>query len=89
MFVTLINAQTITFKGCTSLFDDQEYVFTKTGTDGTCRNIFTTTPLDGAQECGGIGTCEFKLQWSTVESRWEFLADDGNVKYLLGKFNSK
>lgn len=91
MFVTLINAQTITFKGCIPLFDDQEYVFTQTGTDGTGRNIFITTPIDGAQECGGLGTCEFKLQWSTLESRWEFLADDGNGAFTttnLIYFNS-
>jgi hypothetical protein len=81
MFVTLINAQTITFKGCIPLFEDQEYVFTQTGTDGTGRNIYITTPADGAQNCGGLGVCEFKIQWSVANNRWEFLADDNDGSF--------
>lgn len=77
MLFSLINAQTITFNGCLSLFDNQNYIFNQTGTDGTGRNMYTTTPVDG-QACGGLGTCEFKLQWSMVNSRWEFLADEGS-----------
>jgi hypothetical protein len=78
LFVTLINAQTITFKGCLPLFDDQNFVFTQTGTDGTGRNIYITTPADGLQDCGGLGFCEFKIQWSVANNRWEFLADDND-----------
>ncbi len=77
MMFSLINAQTITFKGCLALFDNQNYVFNQTGTDGTGRNMYTTTPVDG-QACGGLGTCEFKLQWNNTSSRWEFLADEGS-----------
>ena len=78
MYFPLLQAQTITFKGCLALFDDQDYVFAQSGTDATGRNIFVTTPVDPGQVCGGLGTCEFKLQWSVVNSRWEFLADEGN-----------
>lgn len=81
MFVTLINAQTISFKGCISMFEDQEFVFTKTGADETGRNIYITTPVDGAQSCGGLGFCEFKIQWDNVNSRWEFLADDNDGSF--------
>lgn len=77
MMFSLINAQTITFNGCHPLFDNQNYIFNQTGTDGTGRNIYTTTPVDD-QVCGGLGTCEFKLQWNSTNSRWEFLADEGN-----------
>jgi hypothetical protein len=78
MIVSLLNAQNIMFKGCIALFEDRTYNFNKTGTDATGRNIYTTTPVDGVETCGGLGTCEFKLQWSTTNSRWEFLADEGN-----------
>jgi hypothetical protein len=74
---SLVNAQTITFNGCHTLFDNQNYIFNQTGTDGTGRNMYTTTPVDG-QACGGLGTCEFKIQWNNTSSRWEFLADEGN-----------
>lgn len=74
---SLVNAQTITFKGCYALFDNQTYIFNQTGTDATGRNIYMTTPIDG-QPCGGLGTCEFKIQWNNTSSRWEFLADEGS-----------
>lgn len=74
----LVKAQTITFKGCTNLFDNQEFVFNKTGTDATGRNIFVTTPIIPPQDCSGLGTCEFKIQWSSAGNRWEFLADEGD-----------
>jgi len=74
---SLVNAQTITFNGCHPLFDNQNYIFSQTGTDGTGRKMYTTTPVDG-QVCGGLGTCEFKIQWSVTNSRWEFIADEGN-----------
>jgi len=77
MMLSLANAQTITFNGCHALFDNQNYIFNQTGTDGTGRNIYTTTPVDG-QPCGGLGTCEFKIQWNNANARWEFLADEGN-----------
>jgi hypothetical protein len=42
---SMMNAQTITFKGCIPLFDDQNFVFSKTGTDTSGRNIYMTTPV--------------------------------------------
>jgi hypothetical protein len=78
MMVSLLNAQNIMFKGCISLFEDRTYNFNKTEVDATGRNIFITTPVDDLEACGGLGTCEFKLQWNTTNSRWEFLADEGN-----------
>ena len=74
---SLVNAQTITFKGCLALFDDQNFTFNQTGIDGTARSMFATTPIDSNQPCGGVGNCEFKIQWSVTNSRWEFTADDG------------
>ncbi|MCW3160349.1 T9SS type A sorting domain-containing protein [Chryseobacterium oryctis] len=74
---SLAFGQTITFKGCYNLFDNQEFVFTKTGVDAYNKNIYITTPVDG-QPCGGLGTCEFKIQWNNTLNRWEFLADEGN-----------
>lgn len=71
-----VSAQTITFKGCTNLFDDQNFVFNKTGVDINNKNIYMTTPIDG-EPCGGLGTCEFKIQWNNALTRWEFLADEG------------
>lgn len=76
-FASLLQGQTITFKGCIPLFDDQNFVFNKTGTDGTGRNIYITTPIDG-QNCSGLGSCEFKILWNNSLNRWEFLADEGN-----------
>lgn len=71
-----VSAQTITFKGCTDLFDDQNFVFNKTRVDVNNKNIYMTTPID-AQPCSGLGTCEFKIQWNNAQTRWEFLADEG------------
>lgn len=68
----------ITFNGCHPLFEDQNYVFNQISIDATGRNSYTTTPVDGAQTCGGIGTCEFMIVWNDVNSMWEFIADDGN-----------
>lgn len=76
-----MNAQTITFKGCIPFFDDQNFVFSKTGTDATGRNIYITTPVDG-QDCSGLGTCEFKFQWNSSTNKWEFLADSGNGDFV-------
>ena len=78
---SVMNAQTITFKGCIPLFDDQNFVFSKTGTDATGRNIYITTPVDG-QDCSGLGTCEFKFQWNSSTSKWEFLADRGDGDFV-------
>ena len=78
---SVMNAQTITFKGCIPLFDDQNFVFSKIGTDATGRNIYITTPVDG-QDCSGLGTCEFKFQWNSSTSKWEFLADSGNGDFV-------
>lgn len=79
---SMMNAQTITFKGCIPLFDDQDFIFNKTGTDATGRNIYTTTPIDPAQDCSGLGTCEFKFQWNNSTNKWEFLADSGNGDFV-------
>ncbi|WET47651.1 T9SS type A sorting domain-containing protein [Chryseobacterium indologenes] len=70
------SAQTITFNGCHNLFDDQNFIFNKTAVDAFNKNIYITTPVDG-QPCGGLGTCEFKIQWNNALTRWEFLADEG------------
>lgn len=78
MMFSLVNAQTISFNGCHYLFDNQNYTFNLTGADVTGRNGFETTPSNGDQPCGGIGTCEFKIIWNIASSRWEFLADGGN-----------
>ena len=78
----MMNAQTITFKGCIPFFDDQNFVFNKTGTDTSGRNIYVTTPLDPGQDCSGLGTCEFKFQWNSSTSKWEFLADSGNGDFV-------
>lgn len=74
-------SQTIDFKGCTNLFDNQTYTFNITGNDVTGKNIYMTTPIDG-QPCGGLGSCEFKIQWSSTHSRWDFLADSGNGDFV-------
>lgn len=74
-------AQTITFKGCYNLFDNQNFVFTKSGVDAYNKNIYITTPVDG-QPCGGLGSCEFKIQWNNALTRWEFLADTGNGTFV-------
>ena len=78
---SMMNAQNITFKGCIPLFDDQNFVFNKTATDATGRNIYITTPVDG-QDCSGLGTCEFKFQWNSSTSKWEFLADRGDGDFV-------
>lgn len=72
------SAQTITFNGCHNLFDNQNFVFNKTGVDAYNKGIYITTPVTGDQDCGGLGTCEFKIQWNNTLSRWEFLADEGS-----------
>ena len=78
---SVMNAQSITFKGCIPLFDDQNFVFNKTGTDTSGRNIYITTPVDG-QDCSGLGTCEFMFQWNSSTSKWEFLADRGDGDFI-------
>ncbi len=78
----LHHAQTINYKGCYNLFNNQDYTFNKTGTDTYGKGIYITTPVDGAQACGGLGTCEFKIQWNNTNTRWEFLADSGNGDFV-------
>lgn len=80
LFVSL-SAQTITFNGCHTLFENQDYIFNMEAPDVTGRNVYNTTPVDGGQHCGGLGTCEFKILWSVANSRWEFIADSGNGDY--------
>lgn len=80
-----INAQTITFKGCLPLFDDQNFIFNRESSpDATGRNVYITTPIDG-QDCSGLGTCEFKFQWNDISKKWEFIADDGNGDFITSK----
>ncbi|SEG19410.1 Por secretion system C-terminal sorting domain-containing protein [Halpernia humi] len=79
---TLIFSQTINFKGCIPLFDDQMFTLNQTSTDSFGKKIYVTTPVNGDQPCGGIGTCEFKLQWNDTAGRWEFLADKGNGDFV-------
>ena len=71
----------ISFNGCNPLFENQEYIFNFESTDTSGRNVYTTIPIDGAQACGGIGTCEFMIAWNDVNSIWEFIADDGNGNF--------
>jgi len=80
--MTTFSAQTITFNGCHNLFDDQNFVFNNTSTDVNGKKIYITTPVDGNQTCGGLGTCEFKIQWNNTQTRWEFLADSGNGDFI-------
>ncbi|MBF8456246.1 T9SS type A sorting domain-containing protein [Kaistella sp. G5-32] len=75
-------SQTIDFKGCIPLFENQNYTLNKTGTDSFGKNIYITTPVNGDQPCGGVGVCEFKLQWNNTSSRWEFLADQGDGDFV-------
>lgn len=74
--------QTITFNGCHDLFDDQNFVFTKTGVDTFGKGIYITTPVNDQSPCGGLGNCEFKIQWNNTLTRWEFLADSGNGNFV-------
>ena len=82
IFTSLAYSQTITFSGCVNLFDNQTFVFNKISTDVHGRNVYQTTPIDGAQECGGLGTCEFQISWNNNDNRWEFLADTGNGDFI-------
>nr|WP_294936334.1 T9SS type A sorting domain-containing protein [uncultured Flavobacterium sp.] len=82
MLFSSLSAQTITFNGCHGLFENQTYTFNMEAPDVTGRNTFNTTPVDGAQTCGGLGTCEFKISWSVSNSRWEFIADSGNGDFV-------
>lgn len=75
-------AQTIDFKGCIPLFENQTYTFNKTGDDAFGKKIYLTTPISGDQVCGGLGVCEFKLQWNNALERWEFLADKGDGDFV-------
>lgn len=77
-----VNAQTVTFNGCHALFENQDYVFNMETTDASGRNVYSTSPVDGNQACGGLGTCEFKILWSAANSRWEFIADSGNGDFV-------
>lgn len=78
----LLSAQTITYKGCYPLFNEQDFIFTKTGTDSYGKGIYLTSPIDGQQPCGGLGICEFKISWNNSSERWEFLADKGNGDFV-------
>jgi hypothetical protein len=71
----------ITLNACQALFDDQEFIFTQTGSDATGRAVFETTPITGDQPCSGIGVCEFQIAYNDMDSRWELRADDGNGNF--------
>ncbi|SDJ50054.1 T9SS type A sorting domain-containing protein [Chryseobacterium jejuense] len=77
-FVGSASAQTINFNGCHNLFENQNFIFNKTGIDAFNKNIYMTTPINDQQPCGGLGNCEFKIQWNNALTRWEFLGDEGN-----------
>lgn len=72
----------ITFNGCHPLFEDQDYTFSNVGTDATGRHIYETTPINGDNSCGALGSCEFRLSWSDSNNRWEFIADSGNGDFV-------
>ncbi|WP_336965480.1 T9SS type A sorting domain-containing protein [Chryseobacterium contaminans] len=78
VFTGSASAQTITFNGCHNLFENQNFIFNKTGVDAFNKNIYMTTPINDQQPCGGLGNCEFKIQWNNALTRWEFLGDEGN-----------
>ncbi len=78
VFAGTASAQTITFNGCHNLFENQDFIFNKTGVDAFNKNIYMTTPINDQQPCGGLGNCEFKIQWNNTLTRWEFLGDEGN-----------
>lgn len=77
-----LSQNTITFNGCHNLFEDQNFTFSQTGTDTFNKKIYITIPVTGDQDCGGLGTCEFKIQWNNALTRWEFLADSGNGDFV-------
>lgn len=81
MFNVLAYSQTINFKACPNLFENTTYVFNKISTDTSGRNIYQTTPIDGAQACGGLGICEFQISWKASSNRWELIADDGSGNF--------
>jgi len=68
----------ITFNACNALLENQDYTFNQISTDVTGRNVFETNPINGDNPCGGVGVCEFRINWNETFSRWEILADDGN-----------
>ena len=71
------NPGAITFNGCHNLFQNVNYIFTRNDLSNG-KVLFSTSPIDGVQECGGIGTCEFLIRWNFTLERWEFLADKGD-----------
>ena len=68
----------ITFNACHPILENQEYTFNFKSIDVTGRNVFETDPVNGDQDCGGIGVCEMQVAWSVGNNRWEIYADDGN-----------
>ncbi|MES2812429.1 MAG: T9SS type A sorting domain-containing protein [Bacteroidota bacterium] len=77
-----INAQTIDFTGCPSLFSaSNTFTFTNVGVDGTGRNVYETAPINGDQPCPS-GACEFKIMWNQTNLRWEFISDSGNGDFV-------
>ena len=80
LFVQFAFSQ-ITFNGCPTIFNNQNFTFNNVGTDATGRNIYETTPINGDQPCTGLGVCEFRISWNNSLSRWEFIADDGNGNF--------
>lgn len=75
---SLLSMSQITFNGAHPLFEDQDFIFNFDSIDTTGRHIYTTSPIDGNQPCGGIGICELKFAWNNADEQWEMLADDGN-----------
>lgn len=82
VFVYNTEAQTITFRGCTTNIGIQDYILSKTGTTndgGTIRNTYEATPNDFAQGCP-LGACEVRIIWNIGAARWEIQLDnDGPI----------
>ncbi len=82
LLLSYLGYSQITFNGCHPWFENQNFTFTNIGSDATGRNIFETTPINGDQSCGGLGTCEFRIYWSESNNQWEFTADSGNGDFI-------
>ncbi|WP_299113728.1 T9SS type A sorting domain-containing protein [uncultured Winogradskyella sp.] len=75
-------SQQITMNACNTLLDSNDYIFEQVNTVNG-RNSFETVadPMMGSRDCSGIGFCKLKIEWSSANTRWEILADDGNDNF--------
>ena len=86
LFISLMSYGQVSLNACDALTDDQDFVLETVDTDATGRRVYETIPIDGDQPCSGLGTCEFKIFWNTVTSRWELIADSGNGNFSDNPF---